>query len=63
VRNIFAGFRRWPKALFDFVPAEARLAAISGGPIYLAEDYPFRPGQDSSYYAAASVASRASVSR
>src|SRR5664279_431374 len=38
-----AVFRDWPKTLGEWRLADARLAAISGGPIRLAEDDPFRP--------------------
>jgi hypothetical protein len=44
-RNIFAGFRAWPKTSSDFAFVEARFAGISGcHPIMAAFD-PFRPGK------------------
>src|ERR1041385_2994356 len=45
-RNIFAGFRAWPKTLPDFAFGKARLAAISECHPTLAAEDPFRPGRD-----------------
>src|SRR6266511_1068221 len=42
-RNIFAGFRAWPKTLGDVAFSDARLAATSLRSSCMAEDYPFRP--------------------
>ena len=42
-RNIFAGFRAWPKNLTRFSLSEIQLAAIWRRPIHQTEDDPFRP--------------------
>ena len=62
-RNIFAGFRAWPKTLSDFAFGEARLVAISECHLSHGRSRSFSARKESSYYAAAGVASRASVSR
>ncbi|HTG73690.1 MAG TPA: hypothetical protein VMB70_07970, partial [Terriglobia bacterium] len=44
-RNIFAGFRVWPKTCLDFAFAEARFLGISGCHPTMAAVDPFRPGR------------------
>jgi hypothetical protein len=45
-RNIFDGFRRWPKTLPDFAFGKACLAAISECHPTMAAVDPFRPGEN-----------------
>jgi hypothetical protein len=59
--NILAGFCRWAKNLLDFTFREVRLTAR--GSTRVAAIDPFRPGNTHHNYAAAALASRASVSR